>query len=141
VFVAPILPHLTDGPDQLRSLLRRLADAGATGVTGIPLHLRPGAREWFFGWLGRTRPDLLAHYEQAYARGANLPAAYRAELAGRVKRIGAELGIGSGADGQLAGRNPVRGVPGDREASFPAGSLPARPSREPDGADAPPTLF
>jgi len=141
VFVAPILPHLTDGPDQLRSLLRRLADAGATGVTGIPLHLRPGAREWFFGWLGRTRPDLLAHYEQAYARGANLPAAYRAELAGRVKRIGAELGIGSGADGQLAGRNPVPGVPGDREASFPAGSLPARPSREPDGADAPPTLF
>lgn len=141
VFVAPILPHLTDSPEQLHGLLRRLADAGATGVTGIPLHLRPGAREWFFGWLRRTRPDLVGRYEQLYARGTNLPAEYRKELGGRVRRIGAELGIGAGADGQLAGRSPVRGVPGDRTASFPAGSLPARATAQPADADAVPTLF
>ncbi len=139
VFVAPILPHLTDSPEQLRALLRRLAEAGATGVSGIPLHLRPGAREWFFGWLRRTHPDLVGRYEQLYARGANLPADYRKELAGRVKRISRELGLGSGADGQLAGRNPVRGVPGDREASFPAGSLPAR--NQPERIESTPTLF
>lgn len=126
VFVAPILPGLTDSPDQLGALLRQLADAGATGVTGIALHLRPGAREWFFGWLARNRPDLVGRYEQLYARGANLPKDDRAELTATVRRLAAELGIGSGADGQLAGRNPVRGVPGDRDAAFPAGSLPDR---------------
>ncbi len=141
VFVAPILPHLTDSPERLGDLLRQLADAGVTGVTGIPLHLRPGAREWFFGWLARTRPDLVGRYEQLYARGANLPAEYRAELADRVRRISAEVGIGSGADRQLAGRNPTRGVPGDREASFPAGSLPARATSERADAEPLPTLF
>ena len=141
VFVAPILPFLTDGPDQIRALVRQLADAGATGVSGIGLHLRPGAREWFFGWLGRTRPDLVDRYHQLYAGGANLPADYRKELAGRVRRISAEFALGAGADSQLAGRNPVRGVPGDREASFPAGSLPARSADEPAPATAAPTLF
>ena len=145
VFVAPILPHLTDTPDQLRSLLRQLADAGATGVSGIPLHLRPGAREWFFGWLHRTRPELVGRYEQLYARGSNLPADYRKELAGRVKRISAEVGLGrvggrDGDDSQLAGRNPVRGVPGDREASFPAGSLPGRAGGDNEVGRAPSAL-
>ncbi len=138
VFVAPILPLLTDTPEQLRALVTQLAQAGATGVTGISLHLRPGTREWFFGWLRRTRPELVPRYERLYAGGSNLPAGYRKELAGRVKRISAELGLGPGADSQLAGRNPVRGVPGDRDASFPAGSLPDAPPRS---ADVTPTLF
>jgi DNA repair photolyase len=141
VFVAPILPYLTDSSEQLHDVLRQLADAGATGVTGIPLHLRPGAREWFFGWLRRTRPDLVGPYEKLYARGANLPAEYRSELSDRVRRISAEMGIGAGADGQLAGRNPVRGVPGDRAASFPAGSLPTRATKQPADAEEMPTLF
>ncbi|WP_420124084.1 Rv2578c family radical SAM protein [Nakamurella sp.] len=146
VFIAPILPELTDSPEQLGALVRQLADAGATGVTGIALHLRPGAREWFFGWLARTRPDLVARYEQLYARGANLSKDDRARLTARVRRVAAELGIGAGADGQLAGRM-TRGVPGDRDASFPAGSLPtsdgaggvAMPSEQ--DRDAAPTLF
>jgi DNA repair photolyase len=140
VFVAPILPYLTDRPEQLRSLMGQLAKAGATGVSGIALHLRPGAREWFFGWLRSTRPDLVGRYEQLYAGGSNLPVAFRKELAGRVKGISAEFGLAPGADAQLAGRNPVRGVPGDRNASFPAGSLPATDIGPPSLVDAP-TLF
>lgn len=143
VFVAPILPYLTDAPDQLRSLLQQLADAGATGVSGIPLHLRPGAREWFFGWLRRTHPELVGRYEQLYARGSNLPPDRRKDLAARVKRISAEVGLGAGADSRLAGRNPARGVPGDREASFPVGSLPAqnRLRSGPERPETAPTLF
>ena len=91
--------------------------------------------------LARTRPDLVGRYERLYARGANLPKDERTRLTATVRRLAAELGIGAGADGQLAGRGAVRGVPGDRDASFPAGSLP-----EPGGApaadrDAAPTLF
>ncbi|MEU6642913.1 intein-containing Rv2578c family radical SAM protein [Saccharomonospora sp. NPDC046836] len=45
VFVAPVLPGLTDSVEALDGLLAAVAEAGATGVTVIPLHLRPGARE------------------------------------------------------------------------------------------------
>ncbi len=141
VFVAPILPELTDGPDQLRDLVRRLADAGATGVSGITLHLRPGAREWFFRWLQRSRPDLVPRYRELYAAGSNLPADHRRQLAGRVKRIAAEFGIESGAPGLPAGRNPIRGVPGDRDASFPAGSLPDPGVVDALASEPAPTLF
>lgn len=123
VFVAPVLPHLTDSPEQIDALVARLADAGATGVSGIGLHLRPGAREWFFAWLARHRPDLGPVYERLYARGANLPADYRRTLARRVADAARAHGVGSGA--MLDATNPVRGVPGQAEASFPAGSLPA----------------
>ena len=142
VFVAPILPYLTDSTERIRELMEQLAKAGATGVSGIALHLRPGAREWFLAWLQRTRPDLVPRYRELYGGESNLPADYRKELAGRVKRISAEFGLRSGADGQLAGRNPVRGVPGDREASFPHGSLPARKAAMGRSVEsAAPTLF
>ncbi len=123
VFVAPVLPHLTDTPEQIDALVAQLADAGATGVSGIGLHLRPGAREWFFAWLGRHHPDLVPEYERLYARGATLPAEYRRTLARRVADAARAHGVGSGA--MLDAGNPVRGVPGQAEASFPAGSLPA----------------
>src|SRR3954447_9574033 len=51
VFLAPVLPGLTDGTAELDAALGAVAAAGATGVTVIPLHLRPGAREWFMAWL------------------------------------------------------------------------------------------
>ncbi len=143
VFVAPLLPHLTDTPEQIRVLVAELADAGATGVSGIGLHLRPGAREWFFHWLHDNRPDLVESYRSLYARGPNLPVRYRRELAATVRSIAAEFGIGRSSGDQLAGgENPVRGVPGDRDASFPGGSLPAASGAAPaqDNVGVP-TLF
>ena len=125
VFLAPLLPYLTDTTERITALMAELADAGVTGVSGIGLHLRPGAREWFFGWLARTHPELVAPYQQLYARGANLPSEYRRELSARIKSIAAEFGLGPSAGQQPAGRNNrFRGVPGARDASFPRGSLP-----------------
>jgi DNA repair photolyase len=129
VFMAPLLPYLTDTDEQITRLVADLAEAGVTGVSGIGLHLRPGAREWFFGWLTRTHPELVDPYHRLYSRGANLPVEYRRDLSARIKRIAAAFGLGPSADQELAGRdNPVRGVPGARDASFPQGSLPTRPT-------------
>lgn len=131
VFIAPLLPYLTDTTEQITALVAELAEAGVTGISGIGLHLRPGAREWFFSWLSRTHPDLVEPYQRLYSRRANLPTDYRRELSARITRIGAEFGLGPSADQELAGRdNPVRGVPGARDASFPRGSLPARATDE-----------
>jgi DNA repair photolyase len=123
VFLAPVLPGLTDGVAELDAALGAIAAAGATGVTVIPLHLRLGAREWFMAWLAGAYPELVARYEQLYARRAYVPAEYRTWLARRV----APLLAAHHLDRQKGGgaRRIASAVPGDEEGGFPAGSLPA----------------
>jgi DNA repair photolyase len=127
VFLAPVLPGLTDGVEHLDAALAAIADAGATGVTVIPLHLRPGAREWFMAWLHRAHPGLVPRYQQLYARRAYVPAEYREWLSTRVGPLLARHGLdrqkGGAARGVDAGI--ATGVPGDEEVGFPAGSLPS----------------
>jgi DNA repair photolyase len=122
VFLAPVLPGLTDGKDELDAALAAIAAAGATGVTVIPLHLRPGAREWFMAWLARAHPELVPRYELLYARRAYVPAEYRTWLARRVAPLLAKHGLDRQKGGQA--RQIATGVPGDEEVGFPAGSLP-----------------
>jgi DNA repair photolyase len=69
VLVAPILPGISDRPDQLRAVVRACAEAGAVSISPILLHLRPGVKEQYMPWLERTRPDLLPMYKTLYPRG------------------------------------------------------------------------
>jgi DNA repair photolyase len=87
VLVAPILPYLTDSSEQLEALVTEITAAGATSISGIVLHLRPGAREWFFAWLRRVHPDLVPAYERLYARGAYAPRAYAEDVQSRLRMI------------------------------------------------------
>jgi hypothetical protein len=122
--MAPVLPWLTDGEAELEQAVARIAAAGATGLSVIPLHLRPGAREWFLEWLARERPALVGRYRGLYRRGAYVPAQYRDWLNARVRPLLERYGLAP---------SPVRpaedgsaGVPGDPDADYPEGSLPRR---------------
>ena len=126
VFLAPVLPGLTDQLEHLDAAIGAIAAAGATGVTVVPLHLRPGAREWFTTWLAREHPGLVGRYEQLYGRGAYVPAEYRRWLAGRVAPLLASHGLDGASWGETRGIDGSLGLPGDSAASFPAGSLPVR---------------
>ena len=117
VFMAPVLPGLTDSAEQLDAALAALAGAGATGVTVLPLHLRPGAREWWLTWLARERPDLLPLYRELYGRGAYVPRAYRDALAARVTPLLERHGLAGRRGGEQRGVRPDEG-------DFPTGSLP-----------------
>ncbi|WP_127125611.1 Rv2578c family radical SAM protein [Georgenia sp. SYP-B2076] len=86
VLAMPILPWLTDSEDQLDDLYAALADAGATDVTAGPLHLRPGAREWYLAWLQREFPGLVPRYRRLYGSGAYAPKEYRQWLGERTAR-------------------------------------------------------
>jgi len=121
VLVAPLLPHLTDDVQQLRDLVAELAEAGVSGVSAVALHLRPGAREWFFDWLARARPDLVPQYERLYARGANACADYRRALSVRFRAVRAAYGLGA------SDPPTTRGVPNDPGASLPAAGRPTAP--------------
>ncbi|HET6814249.1 MAG TPA: radical SAM protein [Actinomycetota bacterium] len=84
ILMAPILPGISDSPEQLRAVVRAAADAGASHLTPITLHLRPGVKEEFMPWLEETYPELVAGYRRLY-RGSNAPKAVREALADRVR--------------------------------------------------------
>ncbi|MBA3267521.1 MAG: hypothetical protein H0T70_04605, partial [Acidimicrobiia bacterium] len=68
VLVAPVLPGISDGDDQLEAVVKACVEAGARSITPLLLHLRPGVREHYMGWLAGARPDLLADYQRRYPR-------------------------------------------------------------------------
>lgn len=88
VFVMPVLPHLSDGAQQLDALLREVREAGARSVVYGPLHLRAGVKPWFFAWLRREHPELVARYRGLYPEGASrAPQEYRRALAARIRPL------------------------------------------------------
>ncbi|GGT96328.1 Rv2578c family radical SAM protein [Streptomyces lateritius] len=113
VLMAPVVPFLGDRPEQLRETVRAVAEAGATSVTPLVLHLRPGAREWFMAWLRRHHPQLVGRYERMYADGAYAPTWYQRRITRQVHELAAEFGIGPGRRG--AGRTPVPEGPAQPE--------------------------
>ncbi|RMI42380.1 Rv2578c family radical SAM protein [Streptomyces triticirhizae] len=104
VLMAPVLPYLADSPGQLRATVRAIAAAGATSVTPLALHLRPGAREWFMAWLAEHHPGLVRHYEILYGNGSYAPRWYQRRITGQVHELAAEYGMGPAYPG--AHRSP-----------------------------------
>jgi len=114
VMAMPLLPWLTDGDREIDALMRALADAGAARVMPGALHLRPGAKEWYLDWIRREHPDLLAGYEQMYARSAYAPESYRRMLTRMAGEAAARHGLARGGahgirreDGPTARRTPA----------------------------------
>ncbi|MEP6978516.1 MAG: radical SAM protein [Thermoleophilia bacterium] len=74
VGMAPILPGISDRPEQLAEVVRAAREAGACGVWANVLFLRAGTREHFLESLARDWPEELERYEQLYAKRAYLSA-------------------------------------------------------------------
>ncbi|MEA2704499.1 MAG: hypothetical protein QOD63_2444 [Actinomycetota bacterium] len=68
VLIAPVLPGLSDSPEQLEAVVKACIEAGARSISTILLHLRPGVREHYLDWLGEARPDLVPRYRKLYPR-------------------------------------------------------------------------
>ncbi|GAA0958218.1 Rv2578c family radical SAM protein [Frigoribacterium faeni] len=96
VFMMPVLPHLTDGVEHLRTALAAIRDSGASSVMYSALHLKPGVKEWFFAWLEREHPEVVSRYSDLYARGTYAPTGYRKWLAARMRPLLAEYGLDRG---------------------------------------------
>jgi DNA repair photolyase len=94
VLMGPVLPYLTDSPAQLNETVRQIAEAGAVHIVPIVLHLRPGAREWYLGWLRSAHPDLVERYDELYGSRAYAPKAYQDRISGQVRELARAYGIG-----------------------------------------------
>jgi DNA repair photolyase len=107
VGMAPILPGLSDKPEQLEEVVKAAREAGATSVWANLLYLRPGTREHFLEALARDWPEELERYERLYDR--------RAYLKNEQTRPVKDLVGGLKERYRIADRRRIRLEPGPRE--------------------------
>jgi DNA repair photolyase len=111
VYVAPVIPGLTDSEASLAAIAAAARDHGATALWAGPLRLAPLVKEHFFTFLGETMPELLPRYERTYPR-AEAPPTYRAVLDARIGRILDRYGFErTGAKSKDEDRNADRAKP------------------------------
>ena len=93
VGMAPILPGLSDRPEQLEAVVIAARTAGATGLWANMLHLKDGTREHFMSVLAHHWPELVPRYEQAYRNRAYLPPQFGEETMAEVKKLRSLHGV------------------------------------------------
>src|SRR5690242_1789232 len=93
VGMAPILPGLSDRPEQLEAVIKAARAAGATGLWAGMLHLKDGTREHFMSVLGRHWPEMVPRYEKAYLDRAYLPQVFGEKTMQTVARLRSEHGV------------------------------------------------
>ncbi len=67
VLLMPVLPFVTDSPENLLGVIRNAAECGARFVyPWLGMTLREGQREHYYQELARLFPELVARYEKRY---------------------------------------------------------------------------
>jgi DNA repair photolyase len=93
VGMAPILPGISDRPEQLEEVVRAAREAGATSIWANLLYLRSGTREHFLAHLARDWPEELERYERIYANRAYLPRKAAEPVRSQVAELRRRYGI------------------------------------------------
>lgn len=93
VGMAPILPDISDRPEQLREVVKAAREAGATGIWTNLLFLRPGTREHFLEHVAEEFPEQLPHYLDLYKGRAYLPSAETKPLRQQVGALAKEYSV------------------------------------------------
>ena len=123
VMLAPIMPGINDDREQLAALVDRIAATGATHITPIVLHLRPGVREVFWPWLTEHHPDLVARYSSLYRR-SDAADDYRNAVTAFVAE---QRKVAWKRHGKPGGSNPWRSAGDDRRWNAAAKNAPEQP--------------
>jgi DNA repair photolyase len=107
VAMAPILPGISDGPEQLEEVVRAAHEAGAIGVWANLLHLRAGTREHFMNHLVRDWPELLDRYRDLYRRDAYLPKDKQEPVLQQVRELRDQYDLSDRKTGLIEPPRPV----------------------------------
>jgi DNA repair photolyase len=87
VSCSPVLPGITDLPENLDTLVRAAAEAGARHVFANPLFLKPCSAAVFLPFLQQEFPQLVESYRQRYQDRAFVPESYRKRISQLVSRL------------------------------------------------------
>jgi DNA repair photolyase len=91
--MAPILPGVSDKPEQLAEVVRAAREAGACGIWANLLFLRAGTREHFLENLAHDWPEELERYERLYRRRAYLGGEQTKPLRAQVDALAKEFRV------------------------------------------------
>jgi DNA repair photolyase len=87
VSCSPVVPGITDSPNDLEAVIRGAAEAGADYVFANPLFLKPCSAAVFLPFLEQNFPHLAENYRQRYHDRAFLPPAYGKRLSHLVAHL------------------------------------------------------
>ena len=93
VLLAPIVPGLTTDRANLEAVVRGAAEHGANFVGSGVLHLEPGVREHFAGFLRDEAPELVPLYQRLYRGGARAPSGVQESLGATVDDLRRRHGL------------------------------------------------
>jgi DNA repair photolyase len=112
VYLAPVLPGLTDAEEAIAAVAEAAREHGATSFWAGTLRLAPLVKEHYFTFVENTYPDLLPRYQRAYPH-SDAPREYRARLDERIARARDRFGFGSENDKTSAiDPSPLNTAPG-----------------------------
>ncbi len=89
----PVLPGITDNPNDLEALVKKVSDAGAAYAGACALRLRSSARKRYLPFIAQEFPHLEARYRNTYAFGHQAGDRYRKGLAGFWARLCRKYGV------------------------------------------------
>jgi DNA repair photolyase len=109
VFLAPILPGITDATDSIDAVAAAAKAHGAVSFGSAVLRLAPDVKEHYFGFVASSFPDLLPRYERAYA-GTNIGSDYQMAVERRLAQIRQRYGFAEDAmqSPRMAAASPTR---------------------------------
>ncbi len=93
VSCSPILPLINDTEPSIDAVARAAARAGARGIWGNVLFLKPCAREVFMPFLEERFPLLVRRYRERFERSAYLRGEYPKLIQERVTQICRRYGL------------------------------------------------
>src|SRR5687768_112927 len=116
--VMPVLPGITDRPQQLEPLIAAVAGAGATYLNACALRLRSAARQRYLPFIEREFPELASRYHTTYARSHHAGERYREGLARYFRKTCARYGVPFGREGDDEDDEAATNAPADAQLAF-----------------------
>ncbi|NMP23875.1 SPL family radical SAM protein [Sulfobacillus harzensis] len=94
VFVAPIIPGLSDQPDALKALFSAIREAGADWAMTSTTRLSDAIRDYFINQVATIDPKAAAHIRSLYGSSQFVEASYRRVLSRQLDHLYREFQIG-----------------------------------------------
>jgi DNA repair photolyase len=91
--VMPVLPGITDAPEQIEAVVAAVARQGASRVRACSLRLQSAARQRYLPFIAEEFPELAGRYESTYAHSPEVGDRYREGLRSSFARVCAKHGV------------------------------------------------